>query len=46
LQQFHDDKITASKAWWKEVRRGINDTFSAGADAIPDALTPGQSNKL
>jgi glyceraldehyde-3-phosphate dehydrogenase (ferredoxin) len=46
LQRFHEDKMHAAKAWWMEVRRGIHEAFDAGADAIPDALTPGQANKL
>jgi len=46
LERFHTDKMTAGRDWWKAVKQGIYDAFNAGAEAIPDALTPGQSNKL
>lgn len=46
LNRFHEDKMAAAKDWWKEVLRGIYEAFAAGAKSIPDALTPGQSNKL
>lgn len=46
LTRLHEDKMKAAREWWLEVRRGIYDAFTAGADAIPDAPTPGQSKKL
>jgi glyceraldehyde-3-phosphate dehydrogenase (ferredoxin) len=46
LERFHTDKKMAARDWWKAVKKGIDETFDAGAEAIPDALTPGQSNKL
>ncbi len=46
LERFHNDKMVAARDWWNEVKRGIDDAFAAGADSIPDALTPGQSKKL
>jgi glyceraldehyde-3-phosphate dehydrogenase (ferredoxin) len=46
LEKFHTDKMSAAREWWKAVKKGIDDAFAAGAEAIPDALTPGQSNKL
>jgi len=46
LGRFHTDKMAAAREWWKVVKQGIDDAFNAGAECIPDALTPGQSNKL
>jgi glyceraldehyde-3-phosphate dehydrogenase (ferredoxin) len=46
LGRFHTDKMAAAREWWKVVKQGIDDAFNAGAESIPDALTPGQSNKL
>ena len=46
LEKFHTDRQAAAREWWKAVKQGIDDAFNAGAEAIPNALTPGQSNKL
>ncbi len=46
IERFEDDKLAAARAYWDEIRRGIEDAFAAGPDAIPDYLTPGQVNAL
>jgi glyceraldehyde-3-phosphate dehydrogenase (ferredoxin) len=43
LARFRADQPAAARAWWLGVLRGIKDAFEAGASAIPDQLTPGQS---
>jgi glyceraldehyde-3-phosphate dehydrogenase (ferredoxin) len=42
LARFRADKFAAAQAYWREIRRGIEAGFAAGADAIPAQLTPGQ----
>lgn len=42
LARFRADKFAAAQAYWREVHRGIEAAFAAGAAAIPDQLTPGQ----
>lgn len=46
LERFHTDKMNAAREWWKAVKKGIDEAFAEGAQSIPDAFTPGQSNKL
>jgi len=46
LERFHTDKMNAAREWWKAVKKGIDAAFAEGAQSIPDAFTPGQSNKL
>ncbi len=46
LTRFRLDKAEAAADFWDEVRRGIAEAFAAGPEAIPDALTPGQSGSL
>ncbi len=46
LDKFHEDKASAALEWWTVVKNSINEAFEAGADAIPDVYTPGQSKKL
>lgn len=48
LARFRSDKFAAAQAYWREVRRGIEAGFAAGAGAIPDQFTPGQqaSNRV
>ncbi len=43
LAKFREDKHKAARDWWMEVRRGIDTAFTAGAQAIPDMLTPSQA---
>ena len=45
LARFRGDKFTAAKAYWREVRRGIDAALQDGADRIPDMLTKGQQQK-
>jgi len=42
LARFRADKFAAAKAYWREVRRGIEAAFAEGAAAIPAQLTPAQ----
>jgi len=30
--------------FWQEIKRGQTDAFQAGAEMIPEQLTPGQQN--
>jgi glyceraldehyde-3-phosphate dehydrogenase (ferredoxin) len=46
LARFREDKLGAAGAFWAEIRRGIDEAFAAGPDAIPDMLTPGQAGTL
>ncbi|NLF51199.1 MAG: aldehyde ferredoxin oxidoreductase [Leptolinea sp.] len=46
LEKFRADKAAAAREWWNIVKSSIEKTFAAGAQAIPDVLTPGQANKL
>jgi len=46
LARFRSDKFAAAKAYWREVRRGIDAAFAEGADAIPNQLTPGQLGSI
>ncbi|MBN1681390.1 MAG: aldehyde ferredoxin oxidoreductase [Anaerolineae bacterium] len=46
LNRFREDKKQAARDFWDEIRLGIADGFAAGADAIPDMLTPGQAGTL
>jgi glyceraldehyde-3-phosphate dehydrogenase (ferredoxin) len=46
LARFEADKLTAAEDFWNEIRRGMADAFAAGAEALPDYLTPGQAGKL
>ena len=46
LERFRQDKFKAARDFWDETLAGIRAGFDAGADAIPDALTPGQQGKL
>jgi glyceraldehyde-3-phosphate dehydrogenase (ferredoxin) len=46
LARFRADKVTAAREYWLAIRAGIRAGYEAGADAIPNSLTPGQQGKL
>ncbi|HEX3052767.1 MAG TPA: aldehyde ferredoxin oxidoreductase C-terminal domain-containing protein [Aggregatilineaceae bacterium] len=46
LARFREDKMQAAHDFWAEIRAGIDEAFEAGADAIPEMLSPGQAGKL
>ncbi len=46
LTRFREDKRDASKNFWQEIYRGQSDAFEAGAEKIPDELTPNQKQKI
>ena len=46
LARFRADKVTAAREYWLAMRAGIRAGYEAGADAIPNSLTPGQQGKL
>lgn len=46
LGRFREDKDAAALAFWHEIRRGIEDAFAAGPDAVPDYLSPGQAGTI
>lgn len=46
LARFRDDKETAARDFWNDIRQGIEAAFAAGADAIANVLSPGQAGQL
>ncbi len=40
-----EDKMQAAREFWGAIHRGQAEAFDAGADAIPDILTPAQAEK-
>jgi glyceraldehyde-3-phosphate dehydrogenase (ferredoxin) len=44
IERFEEDKNKTALAFWQEIRRGQVDAFKAGAEMIPDQLSPGQQN--
>lgn len=43
----HEDMVLTSQAFWQAIRDAQEIAFRAGADSIPDALTPAQyQNKI
>ncbi len=45
LARAKEDKMQTARDFWKEILRGQKEAFEAGADAIPDILTPAQAEK-
>ena len=45
LARAKEDKMLAAREFWTEILRGQTEAFEAGADAIPDILTPAQAEK-
>jgi len=43
---FRADKWAAARAYWEEIRAGIREAFAAGAEEIPQQLSPHQAAVL
>jgi glycerol kinase len=46
LTRFHKDKWGAARAYWKELRAGIDAAFKAGVKEIPDSSAPFEEMKI
>lgn len=46
VRRFREDKWLAARAYWEEIRQGIEEAFSNGAMAIPDVSAPFQAARL
>jgi glyceraldehyde-3-phosphate dehydrogenase (ferredoxin) len=46
VMRFRDNKWTAAQAYWEEMRAGITEAFQAGAEAIPEIVSPYQAAKM
>ncbi|MBN1201781.1 MAG: aldehyde ferredoxin oxidoreductase [Anaerolineae bacterium] len=46
LARFREDKLKAARDYWDEIRRGIAEVFDAGAESVPDYLSPAQEGTL
>jgi glyceraldehyde-3-phosphate dehydrogenase (ferredoxin) len=46
VKRFRADKWSAAREYWEELRSGIEEAFTAGADTIPDMSPPYQAAKL
>lgn len=46
VKLFRQDKWTAARAYWQEIRSGIAEAFAAGSTAIPDTVAPFQAASL
>jgi glyceraldehyde-3-phosphate dehydrogenase (ferredoxin) len=46
LARFRADKWAAAQAYWQEVHAGIAEAFGAGAEAIPEIVSPYQAAKV
>ena len=46
LDRFHNDKWSAARSYWKEIRTGIDDAFKAGVKEIPDSSAPFEEMKI
>lgn len=46
LDWFHTDSRAAARAYWEEIRSGIEAGIAAGPDAIPDVVAPYQAAAL
>jgi len=45
LARTEEDKMQAAHEFWRAIHRGQAGAFDAGAEAIPDILTPAQAEK-
>ena len=45
LARMKEDKMQAAREFWGAIHRGQAEAFDAGAEAIPDILTPAQAEK-
>jgi hypothetical protein len=46
VQRFRQDKWTAARAYWQEIRSGIAEAFAEGSLTIPDTVAPYQAARL
>ncbi|MBN2548690.1 MAG: hypothetical protein JXB15_06015 [Anaerolineales bacterium] len=46
VDRFRLDKWAAARAYWDEMRAGIQEAFEAGAEAIPEIAAPYQAARL
>ena len=46
MTRFRADKWAAAQAYWEEIRAGIGEAFEAGAEAIPETMSPYQAAKM
>ena len=46
VERFRQDKWTAARAYWQEIRSGIAEAFAAGPASIPDTTAPYQAASL
>ena len=46
LDRFAEDKVTAARAYWEHIHKGIVQAFADGSEAIQNKLSPGQSGDL
>ena len=46
VKRFREDKWTAARSYWEEIRAGITDAFTAGAAEITDQVAPYQAARL
>ena len=45
LARAREDKMAAAREFWRAIHKGQAEAFEAGADAIPDILTPAQAEQ-
>jgi glyceraldehyde-3-phosphate dehydrogenase (ferredoxin) len=46
VQRFRQDKWTAARAYWQEIRSGIAEAFAVGRNSIPDTVAPYQAASM
>ena len=46
IERFRADKWSAAKAYWDEIRAGIDEAFEAGHEAVPDVVPPYQAARV
>ncbi|MBN1303799.1 MAG: hypothetical protein JXA13_05135 [Anaerolineales bacterium] len=46
VARFREDKWSAARAFWDEIRAGIEEAYQAGPEAIPDVSAPFQAARL
>lgn len=46
IARFREEKWAAARAYWDEVAAGIQEAFAAGAEAVPQQLSPYQAAAL
>lgn len=46
LKRFDEDKWSAARAYWDEIRAGIVSAFEAGPESVPEVVAPYQAARL